>query len=306
MVKRAKSSRRQQGWPGAASSALLSAVTPPVRDAGAKGIQAIRIGFDVLDCLATARQAMPLGAIANATGMAPSKLRFYLVSFIQLGLVTQDPLSGHYNLGPHAIKLGLAALEQFDVVTASRRALHDLADQLGYSAFLAVWGNHGPTVVSRVDGRNKTVLEIRVGSVLPLLNSAIGRVYLSYMPRAATDGLVRAEAVLSKRAGSLASAVEKLVKSTRITGVAVARGTLLTGFTAIACPVMDHAGLPAAAMSVIGRIGSLDDHPDGKPARLLRSVTTNLSEQIGWRDGGPDGAAHSTPTSKGTSRTRAA
>jgi DNA-binding IclR family transcriptional regulator len=304
VARRAAPQSQQQSRPSAASATIFS-VGVPARRASGKGIQAIRIGFDVLDCLAATRQPMPLGAIAQATGMAPSKLRFYLVSFIQLGLVSQDPLSGRYNLGPHAIKLGLAALEQFDIVTASQRVLHDLADKLGYSAFLAVWGNHGPTIVSRVDGRNKTVLEVRVGSVLPLLNSAIGRVYLSYLPRSTTAGLVKSEMASLKQSGSAAKATEKLIEATRAAGVAVARGTLLTGFTAIACPIMDHAGLPAAAMSVIGRIGSLDDSVAGTPARLLKSVTACLGQQIGWR---ADGAAASRPVSlqRGASKPRAA
>jgi DNA-binding IclR family transcriptional regulator len=246
---------------------------------------------------------MPLGEIAKGTAMAPSKLRFYLVSFMQLGLVTQDPLSGRYSLGPHAIKLGLAALQQFDVVNGSRPALHRLAEDLGYSTFLAVWGSHGPTIVSRVDGRNKTVLEIRVGSVLPLVNSAIGRVFLSYMPQSATEPLVRAQAETLSERKRLARIVVKIVSSTTRDGLGVARGTLLTGFTAIASPIIDHAGWPVAAMSVIGRIGSLDDCASGKPARLLKTITSQLSEQIGVAS---THAKPGTPTSNNVCGKRAA
>jgi DNA-binding IclR family transcriptional regulator len=279
---------RRIGWivAPAPQSARNGAMAQP------RGIQAIGIGFGVLDCLASVRKPMPLKAIAGATGMTPSKLRFYLVSFLELGLVSQDPLSGRYSLGPHAVKLGLAALEQFDVITASQRELHGLVEALGYSAFLAVWGNHGPSVVFRVDGPKKTVLEIRVGSVLPLLNSAIGRVFLTFMPRSATDRILRAEIDASRtgttrRARASRAHAEQIVKRTRSAGVAVARGTLLTGFTAVAAPIMDHAGLPAAAISIVGPIGSLDDNVTGRPARLLAAVAASLSEQIG---GSPIGA----------------
>lgn len=256
------------------------------KSARAKGIQAVRIAFHVLDRLASAKGPMPLGNLAEAAGMTPSKLRFYLVSFLQLGLVNQDPLSGHYSLGPHAIRLGIAALEQLDVVTASKRALYDLVERLGFSAFLAVWGTHGPTIVFRVDGRHKTVLEIRVGTVLPLFNSAVGRVFFTHMPEAATAPIAENELRARSRNGVSRRAAKNFVDTTRRNGIAVARGTLLANFTAIAAPVMDYSGFPAAVISLVGPIGSLDDKLHGKPARLLRAVTKELSAQFGWKSAG--------------------
>jgi DNA-binding IclR family transcriptional regulator len=279
-----RNSGRSNGLSKADPAAMLATARARTQKFATKGIGSIGIGFRILDCLASGRMAMSLGAIANATSMAPSKVRFYLVSFLELGLVNQDTATGHYSLGPHAIRLGLAALEQFDVVTASKSALHHLVDQLGYSAFLAVWGNHGPTIVYRADGTHRTVLEVRVGSVLPMLNSAIGRVFLTYLPNTETDNLVRAELADERQSRSFRSTIQKIVKPTKANGVAVARGTLLAGFTAIAAPILDHANLPLAAMSVIGRIGSLDDDPRGAPASLLRSVTTKLAKQVGWKD----------------------
>jgi DNA-binding IclR family transcriptional regulator len=249
----------------------------------ARGIQAVSIAFHILDRLASAKGPMPLGDLAHVSDMTPSKLRFYLVSFLQLGLVNQDPLSGHYSLGPHAIRIGLSALEQLDVITASKRALYELVERFGFSAFLAVWGTHGPTIVFRVDGRQKTVLEIRVGTVLPLFNSAIGRIFCAYMPNAVTAPIARRELSDRSRNGISRSAARTLIDATRRNGIAVARGTLLVNFTAIAAPVMDYSGLPVAAVSVVGPVGALDDSLSGKPAQALRAMAEELSSQLGWR-----------------------
>lgn len=259
------------------------------RTARPRGIQSIDIGFRVLDCLASAQQPIPLRDIAEATGMTSSKVRFYLVSFLNLGVVVQDPSNGHYNLGPSAIKLGLAALEQFDVINAARHALFELADKLGFTAFLAVWGNHGPTIVYRVDGRNRTVLEVRVGTVMPLLRSALGRTFLAYLPRATTERLLRSEmedpASRGRHARFNRAQIEELIAGTRAHGIAVASGTVLADFTAIAAPVLDHAGFPVAAISVIGTIGLFDDSHGGKPAQMLKEATSKLSAQAGWKGG---------------------
>src|SRR5690554_3000391 len=82
-----------------------------------RGIQSIRIGFHILDRLAESLTPLGLKQLAEASEMPANKLRFYLVSFLELGLVVQDGPSGRYSLGPTALRLGLAALEKFDIVS---------------------------------------------------------------------------------------------------------------------------------------------------------------------------------------------
>jgi DNA-binding IclR family transcriptional regulator len=254
------------------------------RHGNGKGIQAIGIGFGLLDALMEARRPISLGELSNRAEMAPSKARFYLISFVRLGLVNQDPGTGLYSLGPGAIRLGLTALEQFDVIGASKSAVHELANKLGFSTYLFVWGTHGPTMVYRADGKNWTSLDVRVGSVLPLLNSAAGRAYLACLPRSMTETLVKKEIRDIREHGGKPPSPEQIIRATRAAGIASARASLLAEITAIALPVLDYSALPAAVISIAGRIGRFDDSPKSRPARLLKSATAALSRQIGFRE----------------------
>lgn len=251
-----------------------------------RGIQSILIGFRILDCLAQAETPLGLKELGLAVGMPSSKLRFYLVSFLELGLVIQHGDYGRYELGPAALKLGLSALEKIDVVRLVGRELPALAEQLGYTVSLSVWGSHGPTMVDRVDGRHRTVLEIRVGSVLPLLTSATGLAYAAFMPKSTTAGMLRKE--MHDRHGWEETLLPDkelppLLESIRMHRFARASGTLLAGFTAIASPVLDRAGLPVAVLSMVGAIGKMSDEIVHEPAQTLLEVTARLSRQIGWR-----------------------
>ncbi len=58
--------------------------------------------------------------------MSPAKAHRYLVSFLRLGVVAQDPLSGRYELGGFALQLGLARLARIDGVKLARIALAEL------------------------------------------------------------------------------------------------------------------------------------------------------------------------------------
>jgi len=246
-----------------------------------RGIQSVVIGFNILQCLADAPAPMSLKALSQATAMPASKLRFYLISFLELGMVRQDPSTGQYGLGPAALKLGLAALEKIDVIHMVRGEMAALAESLGFTVFLAVWGSHGPTIVDRIDGRNRTVLEIRVGSVLPLLTSASGRVFAAFMPKAATAAIARRE---RKMMGEwLIEAGDDLsFEEIRATRLARGRGQLLVGFTAVGSPVLDRAGLPVAVITVVGAMGQLKDTASDLPARKLLELTTRLSRELGW------------------------
>ena len=133
---------------------------------------------------------MTLTALAASASMSPSKAHFYLTSFARLGLVSKEDAGGAYRLGPAAIRIGIAALSQVDVLRLARDALIEIRDATGLATHLCVWGNHGPTIVDRVPSLDWSPVEIRVGFVVEYL-SASGRAFLSCYSNAAIEPLLR-------------------------------------------------------------------------------------------------------------------
>ena len=86
----------------------MSEVTPPAHrpedstdtPRRQRSIQSIEVGMRVLDVLTEAGQALPLKEVAQRAAMPPGKAHPYLVSFMNVGLVKQHPLTGLYELGP--------------------------------------------------------------------------------------------------------------------------------------------------------------------------------------------------------------
>ncbi|HOZ64876.1 MAG TPA: helix-turn-helix domain-containing protein, partial [Burkholderiaceae bacterium] len=111
------------------------------------GIQSVEVGFALLDVLARAVGPLMLRDLAAASGMSAAKAHRYLVSFQRLGLVIQDAATTRYDLGPAALKLGLASLSRIDAVKLARERVGSLMLQMGHTLALAVWGNQGPTIV---------------------------------------------------------------------------------------------------------------------------------------------------------------
>lgn len=83
--------------------------------------------------------------------MPAAKAHRYMVSFMRIGLIEQDRASGRYDLGSYALQLGLSGLGRLDPVRLAAPVLDDLCEEINETVALAVWGNHGATVVRIVD-----------------------------------------------------------------------------------------------------------------------------------------------------------
>lgn len=250
------------------------------------GIQSLETGVRLLQALAAANGAMSLKDLAAAARMPASKAHRYLVSFIRTDMVEQDPASGRYGLGAAALNLGLAALGQIDVVRLASAALADLSAAIDESALLAVWGNRGPTIIRWEEGSRPVTVSVRVGSVMPLLTSATGRVFAAYLPAAATRALIAAERrqapLRSGVRATLSSAeIDRLLAEVRRRGLSRVRGDLQPGVAAFGAPVFDHQGRLAAAIAVLGQEGLFDTGWNGAVAKALHATAARLSKRIG-------------------------
>src|SRR6187551_97110 len=95
------------------------------------GIQSVEVGFGLLDVLAKAPGPLMLRDLAAAAGMSAAKAHRYLVSFQRLELVAQDGSSTRYDLGPAALKLGLASLARLDAMKLARERVPKIVEQIG-------------------------------------------------------------------------------------------------------------------------------------------------------------------------------
>lgn len=265
----------------------------PTPDSGKRrGIQSIEIGFEIVDVLAKAARPLALRTIAERCGMPVANVHNYLVSFQKVGLAVQDRESGHYGLGPYALKLGVAAISQFDLHNVARPAMADLCAQTAMSVFLGVWGNKGPTIVYRVeDTHSAPLMELRVGSVLPVLTSALGRNFLAHLPEHMTASLTKQELQqLRKRAAAdrpsdtpcTVSEIETMVAWIREHGVSRCRDSFLAGFTTMSVPVFDRFGNIVAGITIMGSSDAFDGEPASQAAQALRRAGAAISMAAGW------------------------
>jgi DNA-binding IclR family transcriptional regulator len=260
--------------PGRAAAADNTPRAPGER----RGIQSVELGFALIRELSNAPGKLPLKALAASVNMSPSKAHLYLVSFVRLGLVTQDPVTARYGLGPAAIQLGIAAINQLNVVDVARAHLEKALESTGVSVSLSIWGNRGPTIIFRLDGQLPVPISVRVGFVLPLLSTATGRVFMAYLPEREWRAIANTEEALAP--GRLASAMQK-AEATRKLGLAVSDSETHQGFSGVSAPIFSSDNTLCAAVTALGLSAHVDLRLTGPVATAIREAARNIGLDLG-------------------------
>jgi DNA-binding IclR family transcriptional regulator len=248
-------------------------------------VQAITTGIAVLKGLARLGGRASLTVLAKHVSENPAKVHRYLISMMEEGLVAQDPASLQYYLGAGSIQIGLAAMRLADPIRVAEPALIRLRESLEMTCFIAVMGNKGPTIVRFEEPGLPVTLNVRVGSVLPLLTSATGRVFLGFMDDKRVERMARdelADTAEAKRALlDQADPIAAIKKEVRAAGMAVVRDTNLQGISAIGVPIFDFSNRVAAVLTVLGATGAFDASPDSHVARALQVEGASISAALG-------------------------
>ncbi|MGE0798381.1 MAG: IclR family transcriptional regulator [Lautropia sp.] len=255
-------------------------------------VQGAATGVAVLKGLAHLGGRASLSVLAARLGESAPKLHRYLVSLIEEGLVAQDPATTQYYLGPEAIGIGLAAMSQSDPIRVAEPGLARLRDELAVTAFVAVPGNRGPTIVRMLEPGLPVTIKVCVGSVLSPLWSATGRAFLAWCDDAGLRAAAQQElaaATPAQRAGlagrgSQAAGgdpIDRLCRQIRDQGCALVKDIYQAGISAVAVPVFDHAGRVCAVLTALGATGGFDASIGGPPAQAVRREAQAASHRLG-------------------------
>lgn len=250
-------------------------------------VQAAETGMAVLKGLGRLGGRAALSVLAAEVHESPAKVHRYLVSLMEEGLVSQDAGTQQYCLGLEAMLIGLAALRQADPVRLAEPSLRRLCESLGVTCFIAVMGNKGATIVRLDEPGLPVSVNVRVGSVLPMITSATGHVFLGLLDEPSVHAIADEELrhlTAEVRAKLPAhDALDDIRREVRTTGCAAVRDTNLTGISSVAAPVFDHTGHVCAVLTALGATGAFDVAVDGAIAQAVRHEAQVISAQLGHR-----------------------
>lgn len=249
-------------------------------------VQSIEVGFRVVRALQAADEPMALRDIAKATGMPPSKVHLYLASFLREGLVAQDPETGYYGLGDFAVDLGLSAIRQLSVVDAAKPEMNALTTRTGCATYLSLFTERGPVIVAKADGNRQGAFSVRLGFVLPVTSSATGLAFLAFMPKTRTKSIIKSESArFAEQRGGKGDrpSLERRIATIQNLGYAASAGLINANFAAVAAPIYDYSGEPAAVLTLLGPDKYLVDERLERNTQAVMQAAARVSAKLGGR-----------------------
>ncbi|MBX9936360.1 MAG: IclR family transcriptional regulator [Burkholderiaceae bacterium] len=251
-----------------------------------RGIQSVEVGGQLLKALVHTGRPMALKDLAREAGMTAAKAHPYLVSFGKLGLIEQDPGTGHYGLGSLAMQLGLISLQQKDPVRMAIAELPGLALRVGATVAISVWGNHGPTIIQVEQGPADVHVTMRHGTTASVRYTANGKLFAAFMPRAQVEQALAHDGDPQALQDPLFA---QELTAIRQHGISTVREGLVRGIGAVAAPVFDGFGRLVLCLTAIGPVATLDVRVEGAAAQQLRETAQALSRRLGASGPGPLG-----------------
>jgi IclR family transcriptional regulator, acetate operon repressor len=217
----------------------------------ASPISVIGRAMTVLTSYRATDDGLSLAEITRRTGLAKPTIYRLLGELQAWGMVERT--DGVWRLGLQLFELGQMPPRQRGLREAAMPYLNDLHEATRETIHLAILDGADVVYLEKLTRPGGPNLPSRVGGRMPPHCTGVGKALLAHSPdsvltRIVHDRLQRLTPYTIVGPGLLL----KQLSSIRGSGVAYDREESTVGVTCVACPVLDSAGLPAAAISASG------------------------------------------------------
>jgi DNA-binding IclR family transcriptional regulator len=222
--------------------------------------------------------------ISAELGLSKAAVHRILTSLRGRDLVTLEPTSRRYRLGPAALGLGRAYLARIDVRAMAAPVLAELSADSGETATLSIRTGDVRMYIDQVVPRREVRMEVAVGQPFPLHAGASSKAFLAFLPGAEVEEYIR-RSQLTPMTDQTVTDPDRLreeLAQIRRVGYAMSFGERQAGAASAAAPVLDHEGRPAAVISVAGPAERFRAETE-TAIELLLTATGRLSAQMGYR-----------------------
>ncbi len=195
-----------------------------------------------------------------------------------------------HDLGPMSVEFGQGPIASPDAVRIASDALVEIQLATGrHTMCLAVWGNHGPTVIRWEVGREPVSAHLRPGLVMSITGTAIGRAFAAFLPtevtRAFVDEDLRMFRVADEDDKEQRQRFEDEMVETKRSGVARVTDRTPSVFdrmplNSFAAPVHDAHANMIMAISLTSGPDALGSEREGSAPAMLLKAAQKLSARI--------------------------
>jgi DNA-binding IclR family transcriptional regulator len=211
-----------------------------------------------------------------------------LVNLVAHGFVEEAPGSRGYRLSFKVLRMGLRVLDRLDFRSVAQPLLRELNQQTKEVVQLAILQETRAIPIEKFGSPQPVGLDARLGGVMPLHCTGVGKILLAYQSRTFLNQVARTPGFRRFTPHTITSLakLEKELEEIRDQGYALDQEEAVQGLRCVAGPVFDQTGRVVAAFSVAGPATRITPERLPEIARLVRATSQQISFRLGYRGPG--------------------
>lgn len=246
------------------------------------GTQSVVRAISVLKAFTDEHPEWSLTPLAQELGLNKATTFRLLTALESEALLTRDPHSDKYRLGPAIVTLGGRALRANNLRDISHSELQALAAETNETASLEMLHGAEALVLDEVVGGHVMSGTQSIGARWPAHATSTGKALLAALSEERLRQLLPATlpAITSHTITDWDALLDDLA-TTRHRGYAIAREELEIGLLAIGAPIMNFDGETVAAISIAGPTSRLSGQRETEIGTLVCKYARRVSRQLG-------------------------
>jgi DNA-binding IclR family transcriptional regulator len=223
---------------------------------------------------------MTMADLATALGLSKPTAHRIAVLLEREGFLERHPMSRRFIVGPRLIDLSIKALQASVQHGHCHAILKELSDVVGETCNLGMMVGNEVVYLDRVEAAWPLGLSYRPGSRVPIHCTAIGKMFLSRMPRPQRDALIR-DVVLQRFTDNTITDPDALtvaLERIRAEDAAIDDQEYLVGVVCVAVPVLGPRRKLLAAVAASAPVARLPVDKARAQIPILRDAAARLSK----------------------------
>src|SRR3984885_4959355 len=208
--------------------------------------------FAILESFGAERRTLSLAELAAAAGMTVSSAQRCVHTLAYLGYLRRDELLRRWVLTARSLAVSAAYLSGHALLEHSTTHLIDLNQASGESVSLSEPDGDDMVFIARFPSLKRFYIHMPVGRRLPMYCTASGRAYLSTLPAASAQRIVRRSELKALTPHTLTdpAAILRRISEAREAGYAWSDQECYRGDLSIAAPLLGMGGEALAAVNI--------------------------------------------------------
>ncbi|UCG54859.1 MAG: IclR family transcriptional regulator [Dehalococcoidia bacterium] len=237
----------------------------------------VKKAFQILRLIANSERGLRISDLAKSLGISKSTVHGITAALEELGTIMRDPATKRYRSGLTLLELGKSAHSQFDLKDLARPVMENLMETTQESVFLGVRNGEHITILDIVESRNDLKITSPVGTTLPLMAGATGKVFLASMDETQAIDIIHSKSIPKYTDNTILDPQHYLqeIRLVREMGYATDYEEYIPGVRAVAASIRANRHF-SAAIWVVGFKMNLDDDK----MRVLIKQTKEAAETI--------------------------